>query len=89
MSGGSFDYAYSRVNIFADELGNKIDNTDILNEWGEKPNSFSPEVVAKLREIQTITVRTAKLMREVEWFYSSDTGEDTFLSRVSEIEAGK
>jgi hypothetical protein len=28
---------------------------------------------------------TAKLMKEAEWFYSGDTGEESFVERVDEI----
>lgn len=88
MSGGAFDYAYSKADAFAYELGNKLDEFDKVNDWGEKPNSFSAEVMVKLREIQAITTNTAKLMREVEWLYSGDTGENTFMDRVGKIQTG-
>ena len=89
MSGGAFDYAYSKADSFAYELGNKLDEFDKVDDWGGKPNSFSTEVLAKLREIQAITANTAKLMHEVEWLYSGDTGENTFMRRVGDIKASK
>lgn len=87
MSGGSFDYAYARANEFAYELANKLDQFDKVTEWGDKPNLFPPEVLAKLREIQATAEQAAKLMKEVEWLYSGDTGSDTFMRRVADIEA--
>lgn len=86
MSGGSFDYAFSRVSMFADDLCAKLDEHDRANEYGQTPYSFSPAVRAKLLEIEAIARYTAKLMQEAEWLYSGDTGEDSFLARVREIE---
>lgn len=86
MSGGSFDYAYGRVERFADELAMKLDERDKKNEYGEMPNSFEPETIKKLCEIENIARYTAKLMREAEWLYSGDTSDKTFMARVEEIE---
>ena len=88
MSGGSFDYAYCRVSQFADELKERLDNFDKVDEWDCKPNYFNPDVLAKLREIEEMAVLTSKLMKEAEWLYSGDTGEGTFMSRVTKILSG-
>ena len=76
MSGGSFDYAYSKVNYFVDDLDDKLNDPE---------ESFSPEVTAKLREIKEIAQNTAQLMRAVEWLYSGDDSEDTFLEKVKGV----
>lgn len=73
MSGGSFDYAYSKVNYFVDDLDDKLNDPEYV---------FSPEVMAKLREIKGIAENTAQLMRAVEWLYSGDDSEETFLRKV-------
>lgn len=86
MSGGSFDYAYGHASNFACELGDKLENFDKVTEWGDQPNLFPPEVLAKLREVQATVEHAAHLMKEVEWLYSGDTGSDTFMRRVAEIE---
>lgn len=87
MSGGAFDYAFSRVSNFADELECKIEKCDEVDQWGDKPNYFEPEVIAKLRQIKAIAEHAALLMKEVEWLYSGDTGEESFSRRVREIQA--
>lgn len=86
MSGGSFDYAYSRVEQFADALADKIDDNDALNDWGEPQYAYDTSTLQKLREIENLARFTSKLMREAEWLYSGDTSGDTFQSRVAEIE---
>jgi len=80
MSGGSFDYAYQKVEQFAFDLAYKLDNP---NEYDNSP----PEVIAVLRKIERDVIKTAALMKEVEWLYSSDTGDDTFMERIKEIES--
>lgn len=85
MSGGSFDYAFCRVDQFAAELCMRLDEHDQVNEWGDKPNEFGPETLAKLREIEYLARHVAKLMKEAEWLYSGDTGEESFMRRVGEI----
>ena len=86
MSGGSFDYAYGRVEQFTEELGVRLDGHDQKNEYGETPYAFEPATLAKLREIERMARKTAALMKEAEWLYSGDTGDDTFMKRVTEIE---
>ena len=88
MSGGSFDYACYRTMQFADELRNK------LQEQGKDPSgegwpnaTWTSDVACKLSEIAAFADYVGALMKEAEWLYSGDTGEDTFTQRVREIEA--
>ena len=88
MSGGSFDYAYARMHEFADDL------RDMLSQQGQKKDgwevgTWEPQVAAKLAEIAALVDYAAKLAKEAEWLYSGDTGEDTFMERVSKIEEKK
>lgn len=87
MGGGSFDYAYWKVEEFADTLRNKIDANDREDEWGNKYN-MPDEVIAKLTPLVLEALTLARKMKEVEWLYSGDTGPDTFLKRMKEIENG-
>jgi hypothetical protein len=80
MSGGSFNYAYQGTERFADELRLKL---------VENPYEFELKTRNKLWEIEALVRYTAKLMREAEWLYSGDTGDDSFMQRVAEIESEK
>ena len=88
MSGGSFDYAYSRMAQFADELTNKLDEQGSDHRGWPLP-TWPPEVAAKLREIAGVALLCSKLAKEAEWLYSGDTSEETFMARVAAIEDGK
>jgi len=85
MSGGSFDYAYSRVLHFAEELRAKIANNGKENDYGEKCE-FSAQTIARLQSIvEDAEERTAKLMKAAEWLYSGDTGENGFAASVTDV----
>ena len=77
MSGGAFDYSFTTVNQFVDDLDEKLKDP----EW-----RFSSKVKKKLNQILKQAIFFSETMREVEWLYSGDTGEDTFLERIKTIE---
>ena len=85
MSGGSFNYEYSRMQDFADDLRERLTQQgQVVDGW--KVGTWEPAVAAKLAEIAALVDHAAKLAREAEWLYSGDTGEDTFMWRVAKIE---
>ena len=88
MSGGSFDYAYVETARFADDLRNRLDEQgkDRYGDGFTRP-AWPPEVADKMARIADAAEYVSRLMKEVEWLYSDDTGEETFLRRVAEIEA--
>lgn len=86
MSGGSFDYAYLGMLNFADQLGARIDEEEKIDKFGCQPNKFSQEVINKLREIERITRYAGRLAQEAEYLYSGDTGEESFISNLNDIE---
>jgi hypothetical protein len=77
MSGGSFNYAYQGTERFADELELKLE---------ENPYEWELKTRNKLWEISAMSRYISMLMREAEWLYSGDTGDDSFMERVAEIE---
>jgi hypothetical protein len=86
MSGGSFNYEYSRMHEFADDLRERLTQQgQVVDGW--KIGTWEPAVAAKLAESAALVDHAAKLAREAEWLYSGDTGEDTFMQRVAKINA--
>lgn len=94
MSGGHFGdcgYDYYKVAQFADELEEEIQrNGKPRNEdrtYGEEwyPN-HDPEVIEYLKEQLPKMRKIAEIMRHIDYLYSGDHGDDTFLQRVKEIE---
>jgi hypothetical protein len=89
MSGGHFgDYGYDyyKVAQFADELEVEIQNNNKkLDEYEYAPN-FSPETIKYLRKQLRLMRKVSEIMRHVDYLYSGDHGEDSFMARVKEVE---
>jgi hypothetical protein len=79
MSGGSFDYNCFRISQFAEELRNKIDENTIEKE-GYAPH-YGQETIRALDAAQIIIEFAGKMAHDVEWLYSGDISEETFLAR--------
>jgi hypothetical protein len=77
MSGGSFNYAFMAVDRFVEELNVKLDEKQ---DYFDHANTYQ-----ELCDILRSARLTAKLMKEVEWLYSGDTSEESFMQRVMEI----
>jgi len=88
MSGGHFNdngYIYHQVDQFAYELEEEIQNNNVKDEYGYTPNR-SPEVIEYLEEQVHILHKMADIMRHIDFLYSGDHGDDTFMDRVMEVE---
>jgi hypothetical protein len=88
MSGGHFTdcgYDYYRVSQFADELEGEIQNNNVKDEYGYSPN-YNQEVIEYLKEQVPKMRKMAEIMRHIDYLYSGDHGEDSFMSRVQEVE---
>ena len=86
MSGGHFGnygYDYWKVAQFADELEEVI--LDKKDEYGHSYN-FSPEVIEYLQEQLPKMRKMAEIMRHIDYLYSGDHGEDSFMNLVKMVE---
>ena len=89
MSGGHFGncgYDYYKVAQFADELEEEIANNFTEDEYGYTPN-HSKEVIVYLLDQLPKMRKMAEIMRHIDYLYSGDHGDDSFMSRVQEVEA--
>ena len=94
MSGGHFTdcgYDYYKVAQFADELEEEIQN----NGRECEPNGFynetwfpnhDPDVIEYLKEQIPKMRKMAEIMRHIDYLYSGDHGDDSFMDRVMEVE---
>ncbi len=94
MSGGHFGdcgYDYYKVAQFADELEVEIENNGKeRNEdrtYGEcwYPN-HDPDVIDVLQEQIPKLRKMAEIMKHIDYLYSGDIGDDSFLLRMKETE---
>ena len=87
MSGGHFgNYDYYKVSQFADELEEEILNNGKEDEYGYAKN-YSQETLEYLGEQVHYLHKLADIMRHIDYLYSGDHGEDTFMERVKEVES--
>lgn len=85
MSGGSFDYKCFQINEFADELKQMLLYPNIsLNSthWASKRKFEFKETLGLLKKCQKIIELAGKLAYNVEWFFSDDYGEETFIEYI-------
>ena len=89
MSGGHFGdcgYDYYKVTQFADELEQEIAANNTVNEYGDKHN-YDPDVIDYLEAQLPKLRKMAEIMRHIDYLYSGDHGDDSFLLCVKEVEA--
>lgn len=91
MSGGHFDYACCKISRLAEEIQHEIDINDLHGEatdhldydhGRDRGYGLAPETLAVVQEIQRVLAAAGNLAREVEWLYSGDHGEGSFLEIV-------
>ena len=88
MSGGHFNdcgYIYHKVSQFAYELENEIQNNNVKDEWGYASN-YNQEVIEYLEEQVHFLHKMADIMRAVDFLYSGDYSDETFMKKVMEVE---
>lgn len=73
MSGGHFDYKYSRIADLAEELRAELEKAGTKGEF-----DYSKPTLAMLREFVQALLATSDIAREVERLYSGDHGEESF-----------
>lgn len=83
MSGGYYQYAYSQLERFADEIEADFLNGDESVPDGVYAERFKilVEVKSLINDLRICAVRA----KELEWFMSGDTGAETYLKRLGEI----
>jgi hypothetical protein len=85
MSGGEFDFAYAHFISFAEEVNNKLNQQGLEDRYGCVEPVLPTEIEKEIREVVQLTRYVGELAKEVEWLYSGDSGNETFLKRIKEI----
>lgn len=86
MSGGSFNYTYSHVDRFIEELTQNIKRNKKKDEYGYAEN-FKPETIQELKRILNLCKITSDVMKHTEWLYSGDDSEETFSENIEWVKA--
>ena len=90
MSGGHFgDYDYYKVSQFADELEQDILNNGKAGTDGDHSDWYpnhNEEVIEYLKQQLPKLRKMSEIMRHIDYLYSGDHGDDTFIDRIEEVE---
>jgi len=84
MSGGHFNHSYYHFNMFADDLEEEILHNNDKNDCNHSYD-FSNQTIKELNKIIKLCRKCANLVYEVEYLYSGDIGEESFLKNIKEI----
>lgn len=88
MSGGHFNdngYIYHQVSQFAYELENEIQNNNVKDDYGYA-SDYNQEVIEYLEDQVHFLHKMADIMRHIDYLYSGDHGQDTFMKKIMEVE---
>jgi hypothetical protein len=85
MSGGSFDYAYSKLHTISDDIieavMRNIDSTNAMYT----DSGFSSETRQLTEKIANITETLGDLLRTLEWVWSGDFSESDLSDGYAEF----
>ena len=84
MSGGTFDYVTYKFSQFADDLGMRIENNTKENDYGWCTD-FDEETVSRLKIVRERAEELAELVKDVDYLYSADIGEENYRKRFDKI----
>jgi len=90
MSGGHFDNNCFSISRFASELEHElnVNDSDETDDWGDRiGKGYSKDTVDLLRQCLVIITLAGELAKEIEWLYSGDHGEETFMEIMKERSA--
>ena len=89
MSGGHFTdcgYDYHKVRQFGDELADEIQRNGKVGEEGEWYPNHSDEVIEYLKKQVRKMRKMSEIMRHIDYLYSADHGDDSFMDLVKEVD---
>lgn len=76
MSGGDLDFLYERISDLADLLRRRLGNAERTWEQGER---------GLVRLFARSLDETAEVARQLEWYWSGDTGPEEALAAVRKL----
>ena len=96
MSGDHFNWGcYFQLQEFIEEINEEIEKNnkpiicDEYKDYSTFPRHYSPETVKILKKIVKDGRKLAKLLKAVDYLYSDDYSEESFLEKIKEINKEK
>ena len=85
MSGGHFDYQEWRIDDIADEIEQKIINSEEEFRENDYPTIKNGEVLKELKRGLKILRQAYIYAHRIDYLLSGDDGEESFLRRKKEL----
>jgi hypothetical protein len=85
MSGGHYDYDQSALARIADTMREDLARIGTQDRWESAPYALDPSTVSALKLAIALLAVTEKLVHDIDWCLSGDTGEDTLAQQVEEL----
>jgi hypothetical protein len=85
MSGGEFNYAFTKIDTFIEELKEKIKDVQKNYEIYDIAEKDKEKINQEFKFIKEYLETSSAIMHTTEWFFSDDIGSDEFLKRMKKI----
>lgn len=85
MSGGHFDYKYFQLQFLAEELEEELDSDEEMS-WHE--DCYDKDIKLFRNYAKELKIMS-RIFKEIEWYFSGDTGIEEMKENIAQIKAGK
>jgi hypothetical protein len=82
MSGGHYDYEQSALTRIRYLMQEDLARIGTMNEWEETTYQLEPSTVDAIKLAMELLAITEKLVHDIDWCLSGDTGEDTLAKQM-------
>ena len=77
MSGGHYNYDQYVLTRIRERMCEDLERIGTMNEWEETPYQLEPSTVDAIKLAMELLAITERLVHDIDWCLSGDTGEDT------------
>jgi hypothetical protein len=84
MSGGHYNYEQYALTRIREGMCEDLERIGTMNEWEETPYQLEPSTVDAIKLAMELLAITEKLVHDIDWCLSGDTGEDTLARKMQE-----
>ena len=85
MSGGHYNYAYSRMNELASDIRDDVERLEKagVDQWGDEYDALPEDIRLFMSRIADQLEKVAEAAHDIEWYMSCDYGDDTLRNCAS------
>ncbi len=84
MSGGHYNYDQYALTRIREGMRADLERIGTMNEWEETTYQLEPSTVESIKLAMELLAITEKLVHDIDWCLSGDTGEDTLARQMKE-----